>query len=71
MRRVHRLESEAVLRAVEVGIGDEVLDGLEHLLQEGTLDETGLKHRHEWGESVGGRVGAGGTIAGACACERK
>ena len=41
---VHRLEREAVVGAVEVGIGDEILDGLEHLLQEGTLDETGLKH---------------------------
>ena len=41
---VHRLEREAVVGAVEVGIGDEILDGLEHLLQEGTLDKTGLKH---------------------------
>ena len=41
---VHRLKGEAVLGAVEVGIGDEVLDGLEHLLQERTLDETRLKH---------------------------
>ena len=41
---VHRLEREAVVGAVEVGVGDEILDGLEHLLQEGTLDETGLKH---------------------------
>ena len=41
---VHRLEREAVVGAVEVGIGDEILDGLKHLLQEGTLDKTGLKH---------------------------
>ena len=45
VRAVHRLQGEAVAGAVEVGVGDEILDGLEHLLEEGTLDETSLKHR--------------------------
>lgn len=44
VRAVHRLQREPVAGAVEVGVGDEVLDGLEHLLQEASLDETGLKH---------------------------
>jgi hypothetical protein len=44
VRAVHRLQGEPVAGAVEVSVGDEVLDGLEHLLQEASLDETGLKH---------------------------
>ena len=65
---VHRLEREAVVGAVEVGIGDEILDGLEHLLQEGTLDKTGLKHGdlcllvYVGGVSVPAWYGADGAI---------
>lgn len=42
--RVHGLEGDALGRAVEVGIGDEVLHGLEDLLEQTGLVELGFKH---------------------------
>ena len=43
VRRVHGLEAEAGRRAVEVGVGDELLDGVEELLKQGALLESGLE----------------------------
>lgn len=44
VRRVHSLKAEARRGTVEVSISDEVLDGLQHLLQQATLGEASLKH---------------------------
>jgi len=42
---VHGLEGDSTAVAVEVGLGDQVLDGLEDLLEEASLQQTGFKHR--------------------------
>jgi len=39
---VHGLEGNARGRAVEVGLGDEILDGLDELLEKGTLGDACL-----------------------------
>ena len=44
VRRVHRLEAKAGRRAVKVCVGDELLDGVEELLEQGSLLESGLEH---------------------------
>lgn len=41
---IHGLKGEATGGAVEVGIVDELLDGLQDLLEEGALNETKLEH---------------------------
>jgi len=41
---VHGLELDAGIGAVERGLGDEVLDGLNHTFQDGTLGELSFEH---------------------------
>ena len=45
MRAVHRLQREPVAGAVKVGVSHQVFNALQHFLQQGTLDQSGLKHR--------------------------
>lgn len=44
VRGVHGLESESRAGAVEVRLGDEVLDAVEHLLQQVALQQARLEH---------------------------
>ena len=39
-----RLHGDASLRAVDIGVGDQVADRLDDLLEQVALDETSLKH---------------------------
>jgi hypothetical protein len=41
---VHGLKGNATAVAVKVGFSDKVLDGLEDLLEEASLNETSFKH---------------------------
>ena len=41
---VHRLQLDPGVGAVPGGLLQQVLDGLQHLLQQTSLDQTGLKH---------------------------
>lgn len=44
VRGVHRVESQSGGSAVEVGGGDEILDGLEDLLENAALKKLGFEH---------------------------
>ena len=44
VRVVHRLQLDAGVGAVPGGLLQQVLDGLQHLLQQTSLDQTCLKH---------------------------
>lgn len=44
VRIVHGLELDAGIGAIKRGLGDEVLDGLNHAFQDGTLGELGFEH---------------------------
>lgn len=48
VRVVHRLQGDAGVIAVEVAVLDEILDGVDHLFEDGGLFEAGFKH---WGGS--------------------
>eukprot|EP00968_Pinguiococcus_pyrenoidosus_P002525 scaffold143_cov260-Pinguiococcus_pyrenoidosus.AAC.18 len=55
VRRVHGLQAEAGFRALQVRVGDQLIDGADHLLQQVALDESCFKH-------VGRKVAGGGEI---------
>ena len=44
MGRVHRVEAEAIDGAIEIRGADEVLDGLEDLLENAALEKFGFEH---------------------------
>lgn len=69
MRVVHGLELDARVGAVPRRLSEEVLEGLEHLLEKVALDETCLKHAQaegggDGGEGNGGELGGVGGVVG-------
>ena len=44
VRRIHRLQREAIRRALEVRVRHQIFDGLQHLLQDGSLENSRLEH---------------------------
>ena len=44
VRRIHRLQREAIRRALEVRVRHQIFDGLQHLLQDRSLENSRLEH---------------------------
>ena len=42
--RIHRLQRESIRRALEVRVRHQIFDGLQNLLQDGTLENSRLEH---------------------------